>query len=93
MASLTYDQAQISAYVSFVNVSCVFYVSGLGIGNTFRTHVSNLIGAGRFELAKNVTWFYQFAIFVLAAILGIILVLSKHLLAGIYTPIVEVNTI
>ena len=93
MASLTYNQIQISAFVSLVNVSCMHYVTGLGISNALRTNVANLIGQNKQIQAKNLSWFYQFCIFIFAFVEMIVLFTCRGYLAAVYTPQKDVSIV
>ena len=93
MASLTYNQIQISAFVSFVNVSCMHYVTGLGISNALRTNVANLIGQNKKIHAKNLSWFYQLCVFIFAFVEMIVLYSCRGYLAAVYTPLKNVSII
>jgi len=54
---IMHDQYQISAWVSFQNVTSTFYTIGLGFGNVARTNVGNYLGQGRIANARNNTIF------------------------------------
>jgi Na+-driven multidrug efflux pump len=54
-AGLTHDQAQISSWVCFQNVTSTIYSIGLGFGNVARTNVGNYLGQGRIINARNNT--------------------------------------
>lgn len=57
LAAYTYDQVQITAYVSFINMTTLVFCFGQGIAVYMRTNVGNYIGEKRFTHAKNCAYF------------------------------------
>jgi Na+-driven multidrug efflux pump len=91
LSSLTYDQAQISAFVSFMNVMGIVYNGGFCIGNVLRTNVGNLLGSRKFDQAKNVYWFYVFIMSCVGVIGGGLMYWFRMSIAGVYTGLEDVS--
>lgn len=91
LSSLTYDQAQISAFVSFMNVMGIVYNGGFCIGNVLRTNVGNLLGSQKFEQAKNLYWFYIFIMSCVGVIGGGLMYWFRMAIAGVYTGLEDVS--
>jgi len=91
MAGITHDQDQISAFVSWVNVTNIVFAIGLGCGNVSRINISNYVGEKRFVEATNLTTFYVFAVGVIGIIFFAVILVLKHSISGIYTNLPEVT--
>jgi Na+-driven multidrug efflux pump len=68
LASLTHDQYEITAFVSWVNIAGFLFTIGLGFSNVTRTRVSSYIGGGRPVQAMHAARFFTF----MAACVGMI---------------------
>lgn len=93
LAGLTHDQAQISAFVSWVNFSGILFTFGLGFGNITRTRVSNYMGSNEPVRCLNAARFYTFAAFCVGVICLLMIVTHRYFIANIYSPLMIIQDI
>lgn len=87
LAAITQDQDQISAFVSWVNITGMIYAFGLGFGNVARTSVSNYVGGGKHVQAKHSSHFFIAMSAFLGVVLMIVLPLNAGSIASVYSPL------
>ena len=87
----SHDQDQITAFVSFVNLTALLFTCGLGFGNVTRSALANYIGAGKPVQAKNVQRFYSFIVLVIGIIAMALVMGLKAYIVLIYTAIPNVD--
>jgi len=85
LCGITRDQNQISAFVSWVNLSTMLYCFGLGFGNVARTNLSNYIGEKKYTQVKNAQIFYTFLVSIIGLILTVVLASQVSGISGLYS--------
>jgi len=91
-SGITHDQNQISAFVSWVNITGILFTFGLGFGNVVRANVSNYIGEGKYTQAKNACLFYTVLSGIVGFIFMILILALPNSIASIYTPLESVQS-
>lgn len=90
-SGITHDQDQISAFVSWVNITGILFTVGLGFGNVVRVNVSNYVGEGKHAQAKNASLFYTVMAAIFGGILMILISVFPYAIASVYTPLKSVT--
>jgi len=93
LASLTHDQNEITAFVSWVNIAGFLFTIGLGFSNVTRQRVSSYIGKESPVQALNAARFFTF----MAAVVGLLFLICiescRYGIASIYTPLSDIQEI
>lgn len=92
-AALTHDQAQISAFVSWNNLSNIAFTLGVGFSNVIRTRISNHIGENKPENCKNSISFFLLCAGSVGGIIMLLVGIFRHPLAAVYTSSDEIKSI
>ena len=91
MAALTHDENQISAFVSFINITGFPSIIGLGFGNISRRVLSNYVGEKKYIQAKNVQLFYLFLTTIVGIIFMILFISSSGTISKIYSDTEKID--
>ena len=91
LCGISHDQDQITAFVSFINVTAFVFTCGLGFGNVTRSALANYIGAGKPVQARNVQKFYACIVLVIGFTFMILIMGLKSYIVLIYTRIPDVE--
>jgi Na+-driven multidrug efflux pump len=100
LAGITHDQDQISAFVSWVNITGILYAFGkffylkkigLGFANVSRTTVSTYVGGKKSVQAKNSSYFFITWCAVLGVLALILLPLNAENIASVYSPLESIK--
>ena len=91
MAAITHDQDQISAFVSFVNITGIVFTIGLGFGNVSRTALSNYVGKKKHIQAKNVQLFYLLLVSIVGTIMFVVLVSASGPITKLYSNLENID--
>lgn len=84
LVALTGDNNQIAAYSALNNVCGLMYTTGISFSIISRTRVNILIGMKRPDIAKNFFLFFAFGSMGFGMIGGVIMFLSRNLMADLY---------
>jgi Na+-driven multidrug efflux pump len=93
LASLTHDQYEITAFVSWVNIAGFLFTIGLGFSNVTRQRVSGYIGKKSPVQAMNAARFFTFMAACVGMIFLILIECLRYPIASIYTPFPEIQDI
>lgn len=85
-------QMQISAWVSWLNITGILYSIGQGFSNATRTNVGNYIGEGKFIQAKNYSNFSIFITSVFGLFISLLLLKNIPFVASLYSPLEEIQS-
>ena len=90
-AGITKDDIQIAAFVGWTNLAGIVFCTGLGFGIIGRTKIGHLVGAKKFEDAKNLMYFNLTVTGVIGCLICVIFLSIRYYMTFIYTNIPEIS--